>query len=130
MNLNFSPPTSPDKRDVFLPLPHGGRRSPRSRLYAFLAKNLATIGTEGYTDDSNSEDELNDLLESHGKTFCTASHAEKADVIVQMCIDQCWRDKADEYDLKQKSTSDFAAMLPGRVLANSLCLVLHMVSAP
>jgi hypothetical protein len=60
MNMNFSPSTSPDKYDLLLPLPHGGRRSPRSRLYVFLSQNHETVGgplgTEGYTDESNSEE--------------------------------------------------------------------------
>jgi hypothetical protein len=44
-------------------------------------------------------------LRQRGKTFGTASHAEKADVIMQLCIGQSWRDKADEYDLKAKIVS-------------------------
>ncbi len=67
---------SPDKNDLLLPLPRSGRRSPRSRLFAFLYKDEhPTVGTEGYTDDSISScDEFGALLENLGEEHPHAPH--------------------------------------------------------
>ena len=62
-SMPFSPSVSPDKYDLLLPLPHGARRSPRSRLYAYLIKDgLPTIGTEGYTGTDESQYDSDELI--------------------------------------------------------------------
>jgi hypothetical protein len=121
MFARFSPSISPDKHDLLLPLPHGGRRSPRSRMYAFLVNDeLPTIGTRGYTDEScceESEDELCEALGCdhwycpNGKTvedFNTSSHADRADTIIELCVDSIWDEKAKECDLKGSIIQELA----------------------
>jgi hypothetical protein len=114
--MSFSPSVSPDKYDLLLPLPHGGRRSPRSRLYAFLVKDgHPAIGTENYTDDSLSECELkNEISDFRMRGSMTeydtsrpVSHEDKADTIIDMCIDPIWQDEADLCDLKSKIVREF-----------------------
>jgi hypothetical protein len=100
----YSPSISPDKHDLLLPLPHGGRRSPRSRIYAFLVSDEhPTIGTKYYTDESSTEDELERLGSDHwgvGNHFSTSSQADAADTIIELCVPRIWHEKAKECDLK------------------------------
>ena len=98
-------------KDLLLPLPRGGRRSPRSRLFAFLYKDeLPTVGTEGYTDDSMSScDEVGALLENLGEEHPHAPHdknsdnADKADAIIE-ANEEIWLDRDDLCDLKGQIT--------------------------
>ena len=113
---NFSPSTSPDNchHDLLLPLPRGGRRSPCSRLFAFLYKDeFPTVGTEGYTDDSISScDEVGAPLENVGEEQPYASldknsdNADKADAIIKANEEneEMLLDKAGLCDLKGEIT--------------------------
>jgi hypothetical protein len=108
---NFSPSISPDKIDLLLPLPRGGRRSPRSRFFAFLYKDgLPTVGTEGYTDDSMSScDEVGALLENlveehpHAPHDKNSDNADEADAIIE-ANEEMWLDRDDLCDLKGQIT--------------------------
>ena len=115
---SVSPSISPDKLDLLLPLPHGGRRSPRSRIYAFLVNDgRPTIGTRYYTDESCSEDESENLRSDHwyfsnGKKiedFSTSSHADMADTLIELCVDRIWQEKAKECDLKGSIIRELAS---------------------
>lgn len=110
---NFSPSISPDNHGLLLPLPRGGRRSPRSRLSAFFYDgDLPTVGTEGYTDDSISScDEVGAPLENLGEEQPHASHgrnsdnADKADAIIEHYFaEEMWLDKDGLCDLKGEIT--------------------------
>ena len=100
MFARFSPSISPDKHDLLLPLPHGGRRSPLSRIHSFLVNEyLPTIGTKYYTDKSSSEDELDS----------TSSHADAADTIIELCVPRIWHEKAKAFGMLSITWSLFQA---------------------
>ena len=109
MSMPFSPSVSPDNYDLLLPLPHGGRRSPRSRIYAFLVNHEdPTIGTEGYTDDSHSEGGFSDIenFEMWDGSI-SVSHEDRADKIIELCTDPTWQDEAEACNLKGKIVAEF-----------------------
>jgi hypothetical protein len=117
--MPFSPSVSPDNYDMLLPLPHGGRRSPRSRIYAYLVnQEHPTIGTEGYTDDSHSECEFENFENVSGRVSddswmairdgsACVSHEDRVDKIIELCTDPTWQDEAEACNLKGKIVAEF-----------------------